>query len=127
VWPANVIRHDHVPPPAHPAFYCSSPLTLNVTRGAMAELGFCPSGRLFEAAACGVPVLSDIWPGLDTFFAIGDEILTATTTDDALAILALPHSELARVGQRARERVLAEHSGQRRAAELIAYIEGAAP
>lgn len=126
-WPANVVRHDHVPPPAHPAFYCSSPITLNVTRGAMAELGYCPSGRLFEAAACGVPVLSDTWPGLDTFFAIGDEILTATTTSDALAALQLPRSELAAIGRRARERALAEHSGTRRAAELIAHIEGAAP
>jgi spore maturation protein CgeB len=127
VWPANVIRHDHVAPPAHPAFYCSSPITLNVTRGPMAELGYCPSGRLFEAAACGVPVLSDTWEGLDTFFTVGDEILTATTTDDALAALQLPRRDLAQIGQRARERALAEHSGTRRAAELIAHIEGAAP
>ena len=126
-WPANVVRHDHVPPPAHPAFYCSSPLTINVTRGPMAELGYCPSGRLFEAAACGVPVLSDTWVGLGTFFTIGDEILTADTTDDAITALELPRAELARIGQRARERALDEHSGTRRAAELIAHIEGAAP
>lgn len=126
-WPANVIRHDHVPPPVHPAFYCSSPLTVNVTRGPMAKLGYCPSGRLFEAAACGVPVLSDTWEGLDTFFAIGDEILTADTTEEAIAALELPRGELARIGARARERALDEHSGTRRAAELIAHIEGAAP
>jgi spore maturation protein CgeB len=127
VWPANVIRHDHVPPPAHPAFYCSSSITVNVTRGPMAALGYCPSGRLFEAAACGVPVLSDTWEGLDTFFAIGDEILTASTTDEALAALQLPRSALQRIGKRARERALSEHSGARRAAELIALVEGAAP
>jgi spore maturation protein CgeB len=126
-WPANVVRHDHVPPPAHPAFYCSSPITINVTRGAMAALGYCPSGRLFEAAACGVPVLSDTWEGLDSFFAIGDEILIARDTDEAIAALQLPREDLARIGQRARERALAEHSGTERAAELIAYIEGAAP
>jgi spore maturation protein CgeB len=122
-----VIRHEHVPPPAHPVFYCSSPLTINVTRGPMAELGYCPSGRLFEAAACGVPVLSDTWEGLDTFFVIGDEILTAHSTADAIAVLDLPRADLAAIGKRARERALAEHSGTRRAAELIAYIEGAAP
>ncbi len=126
-WPANVIRHGHVPPPAHPAFYCSSPITINVTRGPMAELGYCPSGRLFEAAACGVPVLSDTWEGLETFFVVGDEILTASTTADAIAVLELPRADLAAVGKRARERALAEHSGTRRAAELIAHIEGAVP
>ena len=91
----------------------------------MADLGYCPSGRLFEAAACGVPVLSDTWEGLETFFTVGDEILTASTTDDALAALQLPRRDLAQIGQRARERALAEHSGTRRAAELIAHIEGA--
>ena len=126
VWPANVIRHDHVPPPAHPAFYCSSPLTINVTRGPMAELGYCPSGRLFEAAACGVPVLSDAWEGLGGFFAIGDEILTASSSEDAIAALQLPRTALARIGARARERALAEHAGTNRAAQLIAAIEGAA-
>jgi spore maturation protein CgeB len=127
VFPSNVIRHDHVPPPAHSAFYCSSPITINVTRGPMAELGYCPSGRLFEAAACGVPVLSDTWQGLDTFFVIGEEILTASSTAEALAALQLPRSALATIGKRARDRALAEHSGSRRAAELIAHIEGAAP
>ncbi len=125
--PANVIRHEHVPPPSHPAFYCSSPLTINVTRGPMAELGYCPSGRLFEAAACGVPVLSDAWEGLDTFFVLGDEILTASSTDEAIAALQRPRSELAAIGKRARERALVEHSGTRRAAELISHIEGVAP
>ncbi|XXS00429.1 hypothetical protein WMF44_10025 [Sorangium sp. So ce426] len=50
-WAQNVYYVRHVAPPDHPAFYCSSPLTLNVTRGAMAAMGYCPSGRLFEAAA----------------------------------------------------------------------------
>lgn len=126
-WPENVVRHDHVPPPEHPAFYCSSPLTVSVTREPMARLGFCPSGRLFEAAACGVPVLSDPWPGLETFFEPGEEILIADTTDDALAALALSSRDLAQIGARARARALAEHSGTRRASELIALIEGVAP
>lgn len=125
-WPANVSRHEHVPPAEHPAFYCSSPVTINVTRARMAELGYCPSGRLFEAAACGVPVLSDAWPGLETFFTPGDEILIAHTTQQADAALQLPRDQLARIGQRARERAASEHSGTRRAAELVAHLEGAA-
>ena len=70
-WRENVWFVHHVPPPFHPAFYCSSRLTLNVTRSAMAEMGYCPSGRLFEAAACQTPVVSDAWEGLDQFFAPG--------------------------------------------------------
>ncbi len=122
-WPDNVSRIDHVTPAEHPAFYCSSPLTLNVTRAPMARLGYCPSGRLFEAAACGVPVLSDRWEGLETFFTPGEEILTAGSTDGALAALLLPRTELAKIGRRARERAIAEHSGQRRAAELVELLE----
>jgi len=124
-FPPNVVRHEHVPPPDHPAFYCSSPVTVSVTRAPMAELGYCPSGRLFEAAACGVPVLSDRWEGIETFFVPGEEILLASTTEEADAALQLPRDQLARIALRARERALDEHSGSKRAAELVAAIEGA--
>jgi spore maturation protein CgeB len=123
-WPANVTYHEHVPPPSHPHFYCSSPITVSVTRGAMAELGYCPSGRLFEAAACAVPVLSDWFEGLDTFFVPNEEILIARDPDEALS--ALHRTDLAAIGRRARTRALAEHSGTRRAAELVALIGGTA-
>jgi spore maturation protein CgeB len=122
-WLPNVARFDHVSPPEHPAFYCGSPLTVSVTRAPMAVAGFCPSGRLFEAAACGVPVLTDEWPGLDAFFAPGDQILVARRAEDALAAIALPRAELAAIGRRARERAITEHSGTRRAAELLALLE----
>ncbi|HET9623313.1 MAG TPA: glycosyltransferase [Kofleriaceae bacterium] len=122
-WPDNVARVDHVAPDAHPAFYCSSPVTVSVTRAAMAATGFCPSGRLFEAAACGVPVLSDDWPGLDSFFTPGDEILIARSTDDALGALARPRRELAEIGRRARARVVDEHTASHRAAQLVALLE----
>jgi spore maturation protein CgeB len=126
-WPANVVRVEHVAPPEHPAFYCSSPLTLSVTRAPMAALGFCPSARLFEAAACGVPVLSDPWPGLDAFFTPGHEILVADSTQDALGAIALPRETLAQIGRRARDRAIEEHSSTRRAAELIDLLETGAP
>ncbi|MGE0870189.1 MAG: glycosyltransferase [Kofleriaceae bacterium] len=124
-WPPNVVRHDHVAPADHPAFYCSSPVTLSITREPMAKLGYCPSGRLFEAAACGVPVLSDAWDGVATFFSPGEEILIARTTAEASEALARSPAELAAIGARARARVLDEHTGQRRAVQLIASIEGA--
>jgi spore maturation protein CgeB len=124
-WRDNIRYVSHLPPADHPAFYCSSPLTVNVTRGPMAAMGYCPSGRLFEAAACGTPVLSDGWEGLATFFEPGREILVARDTEEALAALDLPREALARVGRAARERVIAQHTAERRAEELVAAIEGA--
>lgn len=122
-WRPNIFFVRHIPPADHPAFFCSSRLTLNVTRGDMAAMGWCPSGRLFEAAACGAPILSDDWDGLDRFFTPGEEIMLAADTADALAALELSDADLARIAARARERVLAEHSSAARAAELVALIE----
>jgi spore maturation protein CgeB len=89
----------------------------------MAEMGYCPSGRLFEAAACGVPILSDGWDGLDQFFTPGTEILVARTTEDVLSALAMSREELAKIGQAARDRALAAHTAERRADELEAVLE----
>ena len=106
------------------AFYASSRLTLNVTRRAMTEMGWCPSGRLFEAAACGAAIVTDIWPGFDTFFAEGREIIPVETTEDVIAALELSDDALRRIGRNARERVLAEHTSDRRAQELEAILAG---
>ena len=122
-WTPNTWYLAHLPPADHAAFYASSRLTLNTTRGAMAAMGWCPSGRLFEAAACGVPILTDSWDGLDAFYTPGDEILVARTAEDALAALDLPDSELRAVARRARERTLDEHTADRRAGELVALLE----
>jgi spore maturation protein CgeB len=118
-WPDNVERMEHLAPGAHPEFYCASAFTLNVTRPEMRVLGYSPSVRLFEAAACGVPIISDLWPGLDEIFVPGREIFVAETGDAALAILTLSDEETRRrVAAAARRRVLAEHTGQRRVAQL---------
>ena len=117
-WTANIFFARHVAPSEHAAFYCSSRLTLNVTRAAMAEMGYCPSGRLFEAAACGTPILSDYWEGLEQFFQPGSEILVAEHTEDAVRALQLSGAELTRISRAARERVLTEHTAERRAQEL---------
>jgi spore maturation protein CgeB len=125
-WPANVERIDHLPPAEHPAFYAAQRFTVNVTRADMVAAGWSPSVRLFEAAACGVPVISDGWAGLDTFFVPGKEILVAHEPDDVLVALAST-SENARdaIGGAARERVLAEHSAQHRATELEQHLAAA--
>jgi spore maturation protein CgeB len=114
-WAANIYFVRHLPPPEHPPFFSSSRLTLNVTRQAMAEIGWCPSGRLFEASACGVPVLSDGWEGLDAFFEPGREILVASGPQDCVAALDLTDAELRRIGNAGRERALAEHTSDQRA------------
>jgi spore maturation protein CgeB len=122
-WPANVERIEHVAPGDHPRFYASQRLTLNATRCEMAEAGWSPSVRLFEAAACGVPVISDWWPGLDEFFRPGDEILVARDADDTLRILrTTSDEELRRIGARARVRVLRDHTAEHRARQLEALV-----
>ena len=124
-WQPNIWYVQHVAPSAHAAFFCSSPLTLNITRGAMARMGYCPSGRLFEAAACGVAIVSDEWAGLETFFEPGHEIIVARTTEDTIATMQLPSVEVARVAQAGRERVLASHTAAHRAAELERIFDDA--
>ncbi len=121
-WSDNIHFKRHLPPSEHPAFFSSSRMTLNVTRRAMAEMGWCPSGRLFEAAACGVPILSDYWMGLEQFFTPGSEILVAHDSDDAIRAIALDDFELRAVAAAARERTLDEHTAARRAAELESLL-----
>jgi spore maturation protein CgeB len=124
-WSDNIFFVRHLPPAEHPSFFCSSPLTLNVTRRSFAEMGHCPSGRLFEAAACGRPIVTDGWDGLEEFLTPGAELLTAGTTEDVLAAMDRDDAELARIGRAARARVLADHTAARRAAELVGILEGA--
>ena len=123
-WGENVRRFEHIAPEEHPTFYSSSRLTLNITRDGMAKHGYCPSGRFFEAAACGTPLVSDRWAGIETFFA-DDEIFLVESADEVLSALELPDDELKRVAGRARQRTLHEHTGDRRARELIGYMEEA--
>ncbi len=125
-WPGNCARIDHLPPAEHPAFYAAQRCTLNVTRAEMVRRGFSPSVRLFEAALCGTPIISDPWPGLDTLFRPGEEILVAESGNDVLGWLRrLPEPERVAIGARARERVLAAHTGDHRAAELERYARQA--
>jgi len=122
-WAENIYFVRHLPPWLHPAFFCSGRATLNVTRRAMADYGFCPSGRLFEAAACGTPIITDSWEGLDTFFTPGTEILPVSSAVDVLRAISLADAELRAVAEAARERTLAEHTATCRARELERILE----
>ncbi len=120
------LRHvEHVAPPDHPAFYSSSRLTLNITRAAMAEMGWCPSGRLFEAAACLTPVVSDWWAGLDEFFTPDSEIIIVDSPAEAMRAAELGDEEVARIARRAHERTLDEHTALHRAHELERLLDDA--
>ncbi|ACL55480.1 CgeB family protein [Methylobacterium nodulans] len=122
-WPANVERREHVGPADHPAFYAASRWTLNVTRADMREAGYSPSVRLFEAAACGTPILSDAWPGLDTILTPGREIVAADGPEAVLrALTETPEPDRAALARAARRRVLAAHSAAHRATELEAAL-----
>ena len=122
-WPANVQRLAHVSPGEHRAFYCRQRFTLNITRADMIRAGWSPSVRLFEAAACGVPIISDDWPGLSELFRPHHEILIARTAADVAHYLqTLDPTESAQIGARARRRVLAEHTADHRARELESYV-----
>ncbi len=123
-WPANVRRITHLNPRWHARFYCSSRLTLNVTRRDMVRAGYSPSVRLFEAAGSGATLISDNWPGLDTFFVPGREILLPVSSDDVIRYLTeIDDAELRAIGRRAQERVLAEHTSEKRAQEFERQVD----
>ena len=124
-WRRNIHFVRHLPPAEHPAFFASSRATLNVTRADMARMGWCPSGRLFEAAACEAAVLTDSWDGLKNFFSPSSEVLVVRNPDDVLAALDKSDAELKSIARAARERVLAEHTSRHRTEELLALLSGA--
>ena len=118
-WPANVERIEHLPPAQHADFYSTSRFTLNVTRADMIAAGWSPSVRLFEAAACGTPIISDRWQGIDELFAPGQAILLADSADDVVAALS---ADAEAMGAAARDVVLSGHTARHRAAELERHV-----
>jgi spore maturation protein CgeB len=123
-WPSNVERTDHLPPSLHRRFYNEQRFTLNITRQDMIRMGHSPSVRLFEAAACAVPVISDYWDGLDEFFEFEREILVSYSPEETIHFLKnTQEEERIRIGQNARLRVLEAHTGQKRALELENYVK----
>jgi spore maturation protein CgeB len=125
-WPANVERMDHLPPDQHARFYSAGRFTLNVTRPEMRALGYSPSVRLFEAGACGAAIVSDVWPGIETVLAPGQEILLATSGEEVLRLLdEISDAERAEIGAAARGRVLSQHTAEVRVDQLHELVSGA--
>jgi spore maturation protein CgeB len=124
-WSTNINYLWHVPPYEHAAFFCSARLNLNITRAPMAAMGYCPSGRLFEAAACGAALISDAWAGLEEFYQPGDELLVVKSREDVRDALQLSSHELQAMAGRARERTLAQHTTTQRAEQLIDMLSDA--
>jgi spore maturation protein CgeB len=123
VWPANVARIEHLPPSDHGTFYNAQRFTLNVTRADMIAAGWSPSVRLFEAAACGTPIISDWWEGLDSLFDPGTEIVIAPDTATVLETLrTMPDRDRQAMAKRARDRILSSHTAAHRAMELEDYL-----
>jgi spore maturation protein CgeB len=123
MWPKNVQRVDHMAPDQHAMFYSRQRFTLNLTRADMRKAGYSPSVRLFEAAACGTPIISDDWVGLSEVLEPGKEILIARSADDVTNYLQnVGDPETRSIAEAARERVFAEHSSAHRAAELESYL-----
>ena len=121
-WPSNVDRFEHVPPAEHAQFYCEQRFTLNVTRSNMIDRGWSPSVRLFEAASCGTPIISDRWAGLDALFEPDKEIIVATDSRDVLqALQMMPESKRLDIAASSRARVLKNHTADHRAAQLEEY------
>jgi spore maturation protein CgeB len=122
-WPTNVERIQHLAPASHRRFYSSQRFTLNITRADMRTAGYSPSVRLFEAAACGTPIISDYWSGLETLFELEKEILTAASADEVVVYLQeISEDDRRAIGERARLRVLAAHTSEQRAIELEHYV-----
>ncbi|MBV8102126.1 MAG: glycosyltransferase [Verrucomicrobia bacterium] len=125
-WPPNVERIDHLSPDKHRQFYCAQKFTINITRADMRRRGYSPSVRLFEAAACGVPIMSDFWEGIERFFEPGKEILLVHDTAEVMKIIrGLTERERRKLAFRARVRVLKDHTATQRARELLSALEGA--
>jgi len=125
-WPDNVRHIVHLNPHWHPHLYSSSRLTLNLTRRDMVSAGYSPSVRLFEAAACGAAIVSDNWPGLNSFFEPGREILLSSNAEEIIRFVReLDESQLRSIGRAAQDRVLASHTSRQRAIEFEREVENA--
>jgi spore maturation protein CgeB len=125
-WPANIERIEHLPPSEHRRFYCSQRFTINITRADMIQAGYSPSVRLFEAAACGTPIISDYWDGIESIFDIGTEILIAKEASDTYRYVTnITEAERRKIGESAREKVMRYHTAEHRASELEQYYNEA--
>lgn len=122
-WPANMNMLEHLSPGEHPDFFNSQRFALSIARAGATRFGYTPSMRLFEAAACCTPVISDHWEGIESFFEPGTEILLSHSATETLRYLReICASERKAIGSKARKKVMAAHTANHRALELEGYI-----
>lgn len=122
--PPNVRRIGHVGTGDHNRVNCSARIVLNINRESMADVGFSPPTRVFEAAGAGACLITDAWEGVETFFAPGNEILVARSADDIVHILRNIAPQRARaVGEAMRARALREHTYSLRARQVHGILE----
>ena len=125
--PANVRQIGHVGTRDHNAFNTSSLSVLNVARDSMAEVGYSPATRVFEAAGAGACLITDAWVGLELFLKEGEEVLVARDGADVADHMRTLTSERAKaIGEAARARILAGHTYTRRGAEVDALLRDTA-
>jgi spore maturation protein CgeB len=122
LWPENVRRIEHLPATQHRSFYNGQRFTLNLTRQDMISAGYSPSVRLFEAAACGTPILTDKWAGLRNFFEPLTEILPVSSPQDVTSYLQMPDERRLEIADRARRRTLRAHTAAVRAQEFESRV-----
>lgn len=123
--PPNVRWAGHVYTRDHNAWNCSLGAVLNISRDSMAQMGYSPATRVFEAAGAGACIVTDAWKGIGEFLAPGEEILVANDGEEVAALLdGTTRTERRRIGEAARRRVRAEHTYAHRAAQLEAVLDG---
>ena len=114
--PPNVRLIGHVPTGDHNRINCSARMVININRSSMADFGFSPPTRVFEAAGAGACLLCDEWPGIADFFEPESEILIVRSADDVISALnTLDALSCEQIGAAFRTRALRDHAYAQRA------------
>jgi spore maturation protein CgeB len=121
--PANVHWIGHVSTRDHNLLNCSARMVLNVNRASMADVGFSPPTRIFEAAGAGACLVTDSWNGISKFFEPQSEILVASSAEDVVShLLSTDARRARRIGEAMQQRALREHTYQQRALQVQAVL-----
>jgi spore maturation protein CgeB len=117
--PPNVNYLGHIYTKDHNAFNCTPKAVLNISRQSMADYGFSPATRVFEAAGAGACIITDYWKGIEYFLEPDKEILVANNRDEVTALLSdLDQDKARKIGNKAREKVMAKHTYHHRAEQV---------
>jgi spore maturation protein CgeB len=115
----NVRYEGHIYTREHNVFNCSPKAVLNISRQSMADYGYSPATRIFEAAGAGACIITDNWEGIDMFLEPDVEILVANSGEEVADIIQkLSWQKAAEIGNRAYERITSEHTYAHRAKQV---------